>query len=65
MEGKSGWLASAGAFFALLSLRAVFTTSLGHEFITRPESNIIERLRSACRKSAPVEPRSSEIERDD
>jgi hypothetical protein len=48
MQEKSGLLARAHAYVALKSLRAVFATSLGNEFLTKPEGNLLERLSTAC-----------------
>lgn len=48
MQERSGWLASSQAYIAIRSLRAVFTTSLGDEFVTKPEDNLLKVLRAAC-----------------
>jgi hypothetical protein len=48
VEDKAGFLVRAHAYVALKSLRAVFTTSLGNEFLAKPEGNLLERLNAAC-----------------
>jgi hypothetical protein len=47
ISSESGWLAKAEAFIALRSLRAVFSTSLGDEFVARPERNFLNKLRAS------------------
>ncbi|WP_159732771.1 hypothetical protein [Methylosinus sp. Ce-a6] len=51
MQEKGGLITIAQAHVALESLRAVFTTSLGSEFVTKPEDNLLQRLRAACRST--------------
>lgn len=57
MKNQSGWLASAGAFVSLLSLRAVFVTSLGNEFFARPQRDLLKLLFVECREAAGRSPK--------
>lgn len=61
MQEKNGMLAKARAYVALKSLRAVYTTSLGNEFLTKPEGNLLQRLQAACLSTkSPLESHTGE-----